>query len=63
MIAFEEGFAMTPLRQQMIDQMTVRGMAEKTKRAYLQAVAGIAKYYRRSPDQLNEQQCSSTCCI
>jgi hypothetical protein len=27
---------MTPLRQQIIDQMTVRGMAEKTKRAYLQ---------------------------
>jgi integrase/recombinase XerD len=47
---------MTPLRQQMIDQMTVRGMAETTKRAYLQAVTGIAKYYRRSPDQLNEQQ-------
>jgi len=47
---------MTPLRQQMIDQMTVRGMAETTKRAYLQAVAGIAKYYRRSPDQLNERE-------
>jgi len=47
---------MTPLRQQMIDQMTVRGMAEKTKRAYLQAVTGIARYYRRSPDQINEQQ-------
>lgn len=47
---------MTPLRQQMIDQMTVRGMAETTKRAYLQAVAGIARYYRRSPDQLNERE-------
>lgn len=47
---------MTPLRQQMIDQMTVRGMAETTKRAYLQAVAGIAKYYRRSPDQINERE-------
>jgi site-specific recombinase XerD len=40
----------------MIDQMTVRGMAETTKRAYLHAVAGIAKYYRRSPDQLNERE-------
>lgn len=47
---------MTPLRRQMIDQMTVRGMAETTKRAYLHAVAGIAKYYRRSPDQLNERE-------
>jgi integrase/recombinase XerD len=47
---------MTPLRQQMIDQMTVRGMAETTKRAYLQAVTGIAKYYRRPPDQLNERE-------
>jgi integrase/recombinase XerD len=47
---------MTPLRQQMIDQMTVRGMAETTKKAYLQAVTGLAKYYRRSPDQINEQE-------
>jgi integrase/recombinase XerD len=47
---------MTPLRQQMIDQMTVRGMAETTKRAYLQAVTGIARHYRRSPDQLNERE-------
>jgi hypothetical protein len=31
---------MTSLRQQMTDQMTVRGMAEKTKEAYLRAVTG-----------------------
>ena len=47
---------MTSLRQQMTDQMTVRGMAEKTKEAYLRAVTGLARYYRRSPDQLTEQE-------
>lgn len=47
---------MTSLRQQMTDQMTVRGMAEKTKGAYLRAVSGLARYYHRSPDQLTEQE-------
>ena len=47
---------MTLLRQQMTEQMTVRGMAEKTKEAYLRAVTGLARYYRRSPDQLTEQE-------
>jgi len=47
---------MTPLRQQMIDNMTVRGMAETTKRAYVQAVTGLAKYYRRSPEQVTERE-------
>ena len=47
---------MTSLRQQMTDQMTVRGMAEKTKEAYLRAVTGLAKYYRRSPVQVTEQE-------
>lgn len=44
---------MTPLRQKMINDLTVRGLAKNTQLSYLQAVAGLAKYYRRSPDQLS----------
>ena len=47
---------MTPLRQRMINDLTVRGLAENTQQSYLQAVTGLAKYYRRSPDQLSPQE-------
>ncbi len=47
---------MTPLRQKMINDLTVRGLAENTRKSYLQAVTGLAKYYRRSPDQLSPQE-------
>ena len=40
---------MTPLRQRMIDDMTVRGLAENTKKSYLNSVTGLARHYRRSP--------------
>ena len=43
---------MTELRQRMVNDMILRGMAEKTRTAYTQAVAGLAKFYRRSPDQI-----------
>jgi site-specific recombinase XerD len=33
--------------------MLVRGMAERTREAYLAAVARLARHYRRSPDQLS----------
>ena len=44
---------MTPLRQAMIDAMLMRGFAVRTQHSYLSAVEGLAKYYRRSPTQLN----------
>jgi hypothetical protein len=40
---------MTPLRQRMIHDLTIRGLAENTQKAYLPAVTGLARYYRRSP--------------
>jgi site-specific recombinase XerD len=45
---------MGALRKQMDDDMVVRGMAERTRESYLSAVAAMAKYYRRSPEQVNE---------
>jgi site-specific recombinase XerD len=40
----------------MIDDMTIRGMAEKTKQAYVHAVAEFAGYYRRSPERIGERE-------
>ena len=47
---------MTPLRQRMINDMTVRGLAENTKKSYLASVTGLARHYRRSPDQISAQE-------
>ncbi|OGT32498.1 MAG: hypothetical protein A2W28_08215 [Gammaproteobacteria bacterium RBG_16_51_14] len=47
---------MTPLRKQMIEQMKVHRYAERTQEAYLNAVIGLAKYYRQSPEQLGERE-------
>ena len=44
---------MTPLRKRMVNDMTVRGFAENTKRSYLHSVAGLARYYRRSPERIS----------
>lgn len=44
---------MTPLRQRMLDAMTVRGLAERTKECYTDAVARMARHYHRSPDLLS----------
>lgn len=44
---------MTPLRQKMIDAMTVRGFSVRTHQSYLSAVNALAQYYHRSPDQLS----------
>jgi site-specific recombinase XerD len=38
------------------NDMLVRGMAERTREAYLAAVARLARHYRRSPDQLSPQE-------
>ena len=46
---------MTPLRQSMIHDLTIRGLAKNTQKSYLQAVTGLNRYYRCSPDQLSAQ--------
>ena len=47
---------MKALRQQMTDDMVVRRMSERTQEAYLAAVSGLARYYRRSPDALTNEE-------
>lgn len=44
---------MSALRQQMQADMTVRGLAPRTQKAYIDAVAAIARHYHRSPDTLS----------
>jgi len=47
---------MTTLRMRMDNDMLVRGMAERTREAYLAAVTRLARHYRRAPDHLSPQE-------
>jgi len=47
---------MPPLRQKMIDEMLLRGFAERTQSSYLSSVIFLAKYYHQPPDTLNSEQ-------
>lgn len=47
---------MSPLRQQLIEELVLRGCAERTQEAYIQQVYQLAKFYRQSPDQLSNEQ-------
>jgi site-specific recombinase XerD len=40
----------------MDEDLIVRGMADKTRKAYLGAVRGLARFYRRSPDQISDEE-------
>jgi integrase/recombinase XerD len=44
---------MSALRKQMQADMVVRGLAPRTQKAYIDAVAAIARHYHRSPDALS----------
>ena len=43
---------MTPLRQRMIDDMTLHGLKPKTIKAYVPCVARFARYFDKSPTLL-----------
>src|SRR5271168_4961598 len=47
---------MSPLRERMIEDMTLAGLAQGTQKIYAQAVYRLAAHYRRSPDQLSEEE-------
>ena len=42
----------SPLRQRMIDDMTIRNMSPNTQKTYVRAVKNFSLYFRRSPDKL-----------
>ncbi|MCU7879104.1 MAG: site-specific integrase [Candidatus Thiodiazotropha sp. (ex Lucinoma borealis)] len=47
---------MTLLRQQMIEAMQQRGFSPRTHKSYLAAVAALAKFFHKPPDQLQQTQ-------
>ena len=47
---------MSALRKRMEADMLVRGMSPRTRESYVASVADLAKFYKRSPDQVNEEQ-------
>lgn len=47
---------MGALRQQMEADMVVRGLAYRTRGAYVESVAKLAKFYGRRPDQVSEPE-------
>ena len=47
---------MTELRRRMEDDMVARGLADRTRESYLWAVTGLARFYRRPPDQISDDE-------
>jgi len=47
---------MSALRDRMIRDMTVRGFSPRTHGAYIRQVVGLARHYRRPPDQLSADE-------
>jgi len=52
----QRSFAMTTLRQRMLEDMSIRNLSENTKLTYLQQVSSYSKYFERSPTQLGPQE-------
>ena len=46
----------TPLRQKFIEYLTLNRKAERTVHCYISFIHSLAKFYRRSPDLLSQQE-------
>jgi site-specific recombinase XerD len=47
---------MTTLRQKLIDEIQLRGFSIHTQDSYVRCVAGLARFYHRSPDQIGDDE-------
>jgi site-specific recombinase XerD len=47
---------MTPLRQKLIDEIQLRGFSPHTQETYVRTVAGLARFYGRSPDRIGDDE-------
>ena len=43
----------SPLRQQMLDALQLRGYSPKTVKSYIHSVHFLSRHYQRSPDQIS----------
>ena len=50
---------MGALREQMIEEMKLRNFSHRTEQSYVSAMVGLVKHYRRSPDQLTQDEIRS----
>ncbi len=50
---------MGALREKMIEEMKLRNFSPRTEQSYVSAMVGLVKYYRRSPDQLTQDEIRS----
>lgn len=46
----------TPLRERMIEDMQLRGLAERTQDSYVRSVRQVGEYYHKSPAQVSEAE-------
>jgi integrase/recombinase XerD len=47
---------MTPLRQRMLEDMQLRGLAVRTQESYLSAVQQLALHYGKAPDLITDEE-------
>ena len=47
---------MTTLRHRMLEDLQLRGLAPRTQQCYIEAVKHLAQHYRRTPDQISEEE-------
>lgn len=47
---------MTRLRQRMLEDMQLRGLAPKTQESFLRVVRQLAEHVGKSPDQISEEE-------
>lgn len=47
---------MSVLRQKMLEDMQLRGLSVRTQESYVSAVRQLANHYRKSPDQIGEEE-------
>ncbi|MEK7752453.1 MAG: phage integrase N-terminal SAM-like domain-containing protein, partial [Acidobacteriota bacterium] len=46
----------SPLRQRMLEDMDLRGFSVRTQTSYVRSVAALARYCKRSPDTLSDEE-------
>jgi len=47
---------MSALRQKMIEDMQLKGLALRTQEAYVNAVFQLSKWLKKSPEQIHEEE-------